>query len=547
MNEFEPQKMLQLFIDLLKFDVWKYARKRKKLRLPVFSADLLKKTISATRDVFAKEQSMLNVQSPVTVVGDLHGNLLDLLTIFKKCGLPPDTRYIFLGDLIDRGEFSLETIIFIYLLKICYPKEIFIIRGNHELRGVCLKFGFSAEIKKKYTDDTIFQEFSKTFGYTPIAALIDSTILCIHGGIGPCVNSIKEIAAARRPMRRVRKKLPSFDILWSDPCDDITEYQRSHRGYGHLFGKEHCIEFEKNNSLSLIIRGHEVATNGVNYCFDGRIITVFSASNYCNMYNDGGIVEVLPGAHINAITYKPYPRILLATDTFFYNAFDASGKKTKFVPPTPEEQARSPSVPRTRRRRIKRAKSEIEQPVLVRSKSLNGDIKNVHIEMPLSACGEVFNEHHETDNMDLYFPDSAVEMPQKRRRMKRNIPQPPNPMRISHLLHTENVFKNVGCEESESDAVSEMPSPSVIDGINRTTSPLVEIPFSSARRSKSAKGVASPRKRKLRKRMRSPDPQPVQDSTATFISITAKPPKKKRRRAKAKIAQETVQKSNEDA
>ena len=542
-SSFEPQKCLELFKNLLNTEIWKYATKKEKLKLPVFTEEIVTQILQKTTEIFKTEDSMLSVQSPVFVVGDLHGNLVDLLTILKSNGSPPWTRYVFLGDLIDRGEFSIETILFIYLLKICFPKDVFIIRGNHEISGVCIKFGFKREIAKKYTSQTLFKTFCTTFSYTPFAALIDSHILCIHGGIGPFVKSIKAIANVKRPVTRLHAKQAPFDILWSDPNNNcITDYEKSPRGYGHLFGKEHCIEFEKNNGLSLIIRGHEVALNGVNYGFDGRIITVFSASNYCLMGNDGGIVEVLPGCHVKALTHRAYPEVLKAEDAFFYVAFDKSGEQVpfKFPPKKVVNVTRIKVGGKTIIRRvIKRTKYVNKR----RSKSVNNDVKAEPKIIPLSASPifdqtkshSVFGDVEVSNNLiDDQFPDSAVEMSHRRKPKKHmpSLPLPPNPIKI----------KTSEQEEEESfDGASEFPSPSVIDGIDSFTMKMKEIPFSSTRRAQSVKG----RKRIIRKkRSKSPIPKPPQESTSAFIVASAKPPAKKRKRARNKAKIKEASKTN---
>ena len=542
-SSFDPKKCLQLFKNLLDTQIWKYATKKEKLNLPVFSEEIVTQILQKTTEIFQNEESMLNVQSPVFVVGDLHGNLVDLLTILKSNGSPPWTRYVFLGDLIDRGEFSIETILFIYLMKICFPKDVFIIRGNHEISGVCIKFGFKREIAKKYTSKLLFKSFCRTFSFTPFAALIDSHILCIHGGIGPFVKSIKAIANVKRPITRLHTKQAPFDILWSDPNDNcVVDYEKSPRGYGHLFGKEHCIEFEKNNGLSLIIRGHEVATSGVNYGFDGRILTVFSASNYCQMANDGGVVEVLPGGHVKAHTHRAYPEVLRAEDAFFYVPFAKNDKKVPFKFPD--------------RKRVKETKIKVDGKTVIRrvirrtkyvnrrrSKSVNNDIANEPEIITLASSPKldqskshsVFGDVSVSNIFDDQFPDSAVEMSHRRRVKKHmpSLPLPPNPMKIK-----------TGDQEEESDSfdgASELPSPSVIDGLDTLTMRMKEIPWSSARRAQSVKG----RKRVIRKkRTKSPLPKPPQDSTSSFIVANAKPPLKKKKRVRSKTKETKTKESS---
>ena len=400
-------------------------------------------------------------------------------------------------------------------MKICYPNDVFILRGNHEVRGVCLKFGFKNEVKKKYPDGEIFEDFCETFKFTPFAALIDSHILCIHGGIGPLVKSIKSIASIVRPVGKIKKKQAPYDVLWSDPSDSTEEYEKSPRGYGHLFGYNHCIEFEKNNGLSLIIRGHEVAINGVNYGFSGRVLTVFSASNYCGMGNDGGVVEVFPGSRIRGHTHRAYPTILRAQDVVFYNACDPTEKKLLFIFP---DGTNSLSVSRIRKAKKKRFSKGKK-----RSKSVNDDASD---DIVLPKSNSVSDEIlFGCLILDDNFPDSAVAMP--RRRAKKP-PLPPKPLKIPTMN------QHLSSEDSESECISEMPSPSVIDGIDSFTHKMEETPWSSERRSASTMRKISIKNSE--KRAKSPNPLPPQDTVSTFIEISNGEKKKKRRFKKCKKA-----------
>ena len=315
---FNPQYMLELMYKLLDNEIWKYSSREQTLCIPLFSEEAIENVVRKAGEIFQKQPTLLKIQSPVIVVGDLHGNLLDLLSILKNQGAPPWTKYIFLGDMVDRGEFSLETILFIYLMFINFPNDVFIIRGNHEMKSMCKTFGFYNELMKKYNSENLFQTFIETFDYTPMAAIVDSSILCMHGGLGPKVKSLKSISITKRPLHRISKKHASYDLLWSDPYEKAVDYEPSPRGYGYLFGKSHVIEFEKRNKISIIVRGHEMATNGVNFSFDGRLVTVFSASNYCGLGNDAGVLQIEPGRHITAQTHPPFNNILKSDEAKYY-------------------------------------------------------------------------------------------------------------------------------------------------------------------------------------------------------------------------------------
>ncbi len=149
---------------------------------------------------FLEEPTVVRVASPVVIVGDLHGHVLDLIRILQYSGHPPKTKYLFLGDTIDRGEFSLETIILILLFKIVYPNDITLIRGNHEFSQLCNHSGFGEEVRATYYEPLALSNFFTVFSVIPLAAVIDDSTLCIHGGIGPDIHSLQDIEKISRPI-----------------------------------------------------------------------------------------------------------------------------------------------------------------------------------------------------------------------------------------------------------------------------------------------------------------------------------------------------------
>lgn len=320
--------MLDIMYSLLNSHTWENEEGAiSRLELPFFPEQCITKLVVSVRKIFESEENLMHISSPITIVGDLHGNIIDFLKILKTHGAPPWTRYLFLGDLVDRGEFSVETITFIYLLKVKYPQDVFIIRGNHEVDAVCSKYGFKSEIIKKYNSEKLYQTFINTFNYTPMAALIDSRILCIHGGIGPSVKTMNDIANIKRPISMITKNTPAYDLLWSDPYEDAIIFERNPRGFGHLFGKKHLIDFELKNALSLVVRGHEVATNGIYYGYDGKLVTVFSSSDYCHLNNDSGVLKILESGATEVFTYKPLPKKICSSDVDFLGITEAELEK----------------------------------------------------------------------------------------------------------------------------------------------------------------------------------------------------------------------------
>ena len=242
--------------------------------------------------MFSYDPIVLGISSPIVTVGDLHGHYLDLLRIMQVCGHPQSTKYIFLGDIVDRGEFSLETIIMIFLMKICYPTNVFVIRGNHEFDQLASKYGFLTEVLTEYQDRNVYNAFLKAFSQMPIAAVIDEVTICVHGGIGPGIVDIDTIRAIKRPIDAFSQDYTA-SLFWSDPNPTINDYQPSPRGTGFLFGKENLLDFLENSNAVRIVRGHEYVQEGYYTCFDDRVVTIFSASNYCGTMNNESAVLIM--------------------------------------------------------------------------------------------------------------------------------------------------------------------------------------------------------------------------------------------------------------
>ena len=262
-----------------------------------------------SKNIFEKEPVLLDLDGEFIVVGDLHGHLNDLIRIFSKFGMPPSSRYLFLGDMIDRGEFSFETALFILCLKVLFPDHVYVIRGNHEFESVCISGGFFTEIKQKYGDKSInvFSAFMNTFSYLPIGATItndNKRILCVHGGIGPKVRSLKDFDKISKPLKEIYGGIAD-SILWSDPCEDISSFVHSERGCGYKFGEEAIANFLKDNELDLLVRGHSYNENGVSFSLNKKVVTVFSASNYCNKSKNPSGVFIIQRNHEKIHLFPP--------------------------------------------------------------------------------------------------------------------------------------------------------------------------------------------------------------------------------------------------
>lgn len=266
-------------------------------------------------DVFMSQDMVLKLRAPIKVYGDVHGQFLDLLRLFARYKAPTDGEdgdidsmdYLFLGDFVDRGSFSLETICLLFALKVKYPTQIHLIRGNHEDPTINAIYGFGDECRRRLGEepedpDSCWNKFNKAFEWLPLGAVIEDKILCVHGGIGGSVNTVAEIQAMQRPLHVAQIPQTPFeqrvtDLLWSDPSDNDSiggvtfNETRDPDGTGRImkFGPDRVESFlEKNKPLSMIIRAHECVMDGFERFANGRLITLFSATDYCGHHKNAG-------------------------------------------------------------------------------------------------------------------------------------------------------------------------------------------------------------------------------------------------------------------
>ena len=234
-----------------------------------------------------KEQKMLiELEAPLHVCGDIHGQYYDLLRIFEHCGYPGEYNYLFLGDYVDRGKQSLETICLLLCYKIKYPEKVTLLRGNHESSVTNRIYGFYDECKRRY-NVRIWRSFTELFNFLPVAALIDEKILCMHGGLSPDLKTIQNIQDISRPTDIPDTGL-LCDLLWSDPDDTVNGYGVNERGVSVVYNSKIVQTFLKNNDLDLICRAHQVVEEGYEFFADKRLVTVFSAPNYCGEFDNAG-------------------------------------------------------------------------------------------------------------------------------------------------------------------------------------------------------------------------------------------------------------------
>lgn len=247
------------------------------------------KVCDMCREIFLEEGNIELIHSPATLCGDIHGQFFDLLELFTHGGDVPDTSYVFMGDFVDRGYHSVETLLLLLLLKARYPDRITLIRGNHESRQITQIYGFYDECYRKYGSVNVWRTCTELFDYMPLAALVDGDILCVHGGLSPQINSIEQVRMLDRK-QEVPHEGPMCDLLWSDP-EDIEGWGVSPRGAGYLFGESVSKVFLERNSISLIARAHQLVMEGYKAMHGDRVCTVWSAPNYC--YRCGNVGAIL--------------------------------------------------------------------------------------------------------------------------------------------------------------------------------------------------------------------------------------------------------------
>ena len=251
----------------------------------------LKYLINTSKKILIEQPTFLELETPITVCGDTHGQYPDLLRLFDLGGYPPDTNYLFLGDYVDRGEQSIETISLLLAYKIKYEENFFILRGNHECASINRMYGFYDECKRRY-NIKIWKNFVDLFNCLPIAACIDDKIFLVHGGLSPELKNINEIKKIMRPTDVAEEGL-LCDLLWSDPENMAKEWGPNDRGVSVTFNVKVLEKFLENNELDLLCRAHQVVEEGYEFFGDKKLVTVFSAPNYCGEFdNNGGIMLV---------------------------------------------------------------------------------------------------------------------------------------------------------------------------------------------------------------------------------------------------------------
>ncbi|KAL3200092.1 hypothetical protein MRX96_001298 [Rhipicephalus microplus] len=230
--------------------------------LPLTETEILGLCLKS-REIFMSQPILLELEAPLKVCGDIHGQYTDLIRLLKRGGFPPEANYLFLGDYVDRGQQSLETICLLLAYKVKYPENIFLLRGNHECASVNRIHGFYDECKRRY-NIKLWKTFTDCFNCLPVAAIINDKIFCCHGGLSPDLQSMEQIRSIRRPTDVPETGL-LCDLLWADPDINIQGWDENNRGVSFTFGADVVSRFLTRHDLDLICRAHQVVEDGYEF------------------------------------------------------------------------------------------------------------------------------------------------------------------------------------------------------------------------------------------------------------------------------------------
>jgi serine/threonine-protein phosphatase PP1 catalytic subunit len=238
------------------------------------------------REIYMTQPVLLELEAPIKICGDIHGQYYDLLRLFAYGQFPPDSNYLFLGDYVDRGKQSLETICLLLAYKIKFPENFFLLRGNHECASINRIYGFYDDCKRRY-NIRLWKTFTDCFNCMPVAAIIDEKIFCVHGGLSPDLENMEKVRRIPRPTDVPDQGL-LCDLLWSDPEKQISGWGDNDRGVSFTFGSDVVTSFLEKFDLDLICRAHQVVEDGYEFFAKRQLVTLFSAPNYCGEFDNAG-------------------------------------------------------------------------------------------------------------------------------------------------------------------------------------------------------------------------------------------------------------------
>jgi serine/threonine-protein phosphatase PP1 catalytic subunit len=256
-----------------------------------FPQELVLELCRQVREVFVSQPMLLDLEAPLKLCGDVHGQYHDLLRIFENAGFPPKANYLFLGDYVDRGKKSLETICLLFSYKVKYPENFFLLRGNHESPSICRIYGFYDECKRRYNIKT-WKCFIDVFNNLPVCARIEDKVICMHGGLSQEMME-KDLQSAVDSIQRPADIPDSgflCDLLWADPLPDGIGWGPNDRGVSVSFGADVVQQICAKEDLDLVVRAHQVVEDGYEFFAGRQLVTIFSAPNYCGEFDNAASI-----------------------------------------------------------------------------------------------------------------------------------------------------------------------------------------------------------------------------------------------------------------
>ena len=283
-------------------------------------------------EIFKAEANILQVDAPLYIFGDIHGQFSDLVHFLEMCGLPPDNKFLFLGDYVDRGNNSIEVCMLLFAMKILFPSSIYLIRGNHECPEVNRLYGLYGECESRFGADMdiVFDKINQVLCALPLCAVINNKIFCVHGGISPHLNKLDDISKIHR-FGSIPDSGLLCDLMWSDPTlVAVDNWGTNTRGISCTYNGEAVEKFLKRNKLQLVCRAHQLVSEGFKFFADNKLVTVFSAPNYCgNCGNDGAVMKVSEDLVCSFIIIKPTN--IIAGNTTNPNATNPKARRTRVL------------------------------------------------------------------------------------------------------------------------------------------------------------------------------------------------------------------------
>jgi len=245
-----------------------------------------------SKGIFLGQPALLELDGPINIVGDVHGQYYDLLRLFEMGGFPcEENPYLFLGDYVDRGRQGIETVCLLLTFKCKFPDNFFLLRGNHECPSINRIYGFYDECRRRY-DVKMWRTFNDALNTLPMAAIIGERMFCVHGGLSPELLRLDQIFDVPRPTDVPDQGL-LCDFLWSDPDPDISGWAENARGVSYTFGADVVHNFLVKHDFDLVVRAHQVVEDGYEFFAGRELVTLFSAPNYCGEFDNAAAIMIV--------------------------------------------------------------------------------------------------------------------------------------------------------------------------------------------------------------------------------------------------------------